>query len=96
MFSKMKIKIFSALLSLLASLVSSPAVWGEGEGYFVDGSDSLRAAVWQLGAFVLEAEGQAYSSRTLTVEGVPGLQPVTIMRSQTPASRFHPRGSKTR
>lgn len=81
MFSKIKIRIFSACLSLFASLLAVPALWGDGGAYFVAWAraDQLRAAVWQLGALVPPAPNQPYAVRSLFVEDVPGLQPTTII-----------------
>ncbi|UQZ89873.1 hypothetical protein C4J81_11880 [Deltaproteobacteria bacterium Smac51] len=78
MFTKIKINILSALLSLAATLMSVPAVWGEGEAYFVGAGERLKSAVWQLGAFVPAASNQAYSSRSIQVDGVAGLPPTSI------------------
>lgn len=77
MFNKIKI-IFFSLLPLASALMGASAAWGQGDEFFVPGAERLRAAVWQLGAFVPATEGEPYSVRRLAVNDVPGLQPAEI------------------
>jgi len=78
MFAKIKIYILAACF--LALFLGGAEAGAEGAGGALSdfsGNQRLRAAVWQLAAFV-PAGKSGGGERTLVVEGVGGLPPVTI------------------
>ncbi len=74
MFEKIKIYI----LALFAWLLAAAPAWGDGEAYFTEGAEALKAAVWRLAAFVPADEAAPYTVRRLEISGLPGLQPTTV------------------
>ena len=69
------------ILGLVLWAVSAGPVWGDvgtsGALSSFSGEGRLREAIWRLAAFVPAASGESVS-RTLTVDGLSGLPPVTI------------------
>ena len=65
------------MLVMLALLLAPPALAEESLAAF-SGNHKLRAAIWRLGAFV-STGASGLTSRTVTIDGIKDLPPVTIV-----------------